>query len=123
MSREKRTRGVFNGSLTIAITPPAATADFAETISAFSDAHPDVQLRVLELRPHLIANDLRDGTLDGTLDVALFAQYTSLNARRNSTLRRSMCSGSRLRSAHAIEAPAKSASASCGRCHGWYWIP
>lgn len=65
------TRGVFNGSLTIAITPPAATADFAETITAFSDAHPEVQLRVLELRPHLMASGLRDGTLD----VALFAQY------------------------------------------------
>lgn len=65
------TRSVFNGSLTIAITPPAATADFAATITAFSDAHPDVQLRVLELRRHLIEAGLRDGTID----VALFAQY------------------------------------------------
>lgn len=65
------TRGVFNGRLTIAITPPAATSDFAETITAFSDVHPDVQLRVLELRPHLITAGLREGTID----VALFTQY------------------------------------------------
>jgi LysR family transcriptional regulator, regulator of abg operon len=65
------TRGVFNGRLTIAITPPAATSDFAETITAFADAHPDVQLRVLELRSHQITSGLRDGMID----VALFAQY------------------------------------------------
>lgn len=65
------TRGVFNGRLTIAITPPAATSDFAQTMTAFSDAYPDVQLRVLELRSQQISAGLRDGTID----VALFAQY------------------------------------------------
>lgn len=70
------TRGAFNGRLTIAITPAAATSDFAEAITGFSDAHPDVQLRVLELRPQVIAAGLRDGTID----VALFSQYNAREA-------------------------------------------
>jgi DNA-binding transcriptional LysR family regulator len=67
------TRGAFNGRLVIAVTPSAATAAFAETITAFSDARPDVQLHILEYRPQQIDAGLRDGSID----VAIFTQYGS----------------------------------------------
>jgi DNA-binding transcriptional LysR family regulator len=68
------TRGAFNGRFVIAITPPAATAALADTITEFSDARPDVQLHVLELRPQQITEGLRDGSLD----VAIFTHYGAL---------------------------------------------
>lgn len=60
-------RDAFNGRFVIAITPPAATAALADTITAFSDSRPDVQLHVLEMRPQQITSGLRDGSIDAAI--------------------------------------------------------
>lgn len=65
------TRGSFNGRLVVGVSPPAATAAFAETITAFADSRPDVQLNIIELRPQQITAGLRDGSLD----VAMFSIF------------------------------------------------
>lgn len=64
-------RGVFNGRLVVGVNPPAATVAFAETITAFADSRPDVQLNVIESRPQQIIAGLRDGSLD----VAIFSLF------------------------------------------------
>lgn len=64
-------RGAFNGRLVVGVSPPAATAAFAETITSFVNARPDVQLNVIELRPQQIIAGLREGSVD----VAMFSMF------------------------------------------------
>ncbi|CAG2141149.1 HTH-type transcriptional regulator TsaR [Cupriavidus numazuensis] len=64
-------RGTIGGRLTIAITPASATRTFVEAITAFTQARPEVQVSILELRRAQIVAGLDDGSLD----VALFPEY------------------------------------------------
>lgn len=56
--------GAVRGTLTIGVTPVTSVGPFAEVLRRFTEAHPDVTINVLELRPMQIRESLTEGSID-----------------------------------------------------------